>query len=143
MSIPEEKRFWLIKFAPFRTALVEIVKRGHFTLRGVRSPAARNNLSKMRLGDKVLYYHSQEELVVVGVMEVAREAYPDPTCTDSQWLTCDFVPMKTLEHPVPLRAIKADQRLQTLAVVRQPRLSVMPVTEEQFQIIAGGIKGGI
>lgn len=143
MSIPEEKRFWLIKFAPFRTPWAEIVKRGSFTLRGVRSPAARSNLFKMRLGDTVLYYHSQEELAVVGVLEVAREAYPDPTCADAQWLTCDFVPMKTLEHPVSLVAIKADQRLLTLAVVRQPRLSVMPVTEEQFQIIAGGVKGGI
>ncbi len=70
--------FWLVKFAPFRTSWTEIVKRGTFTLRGVRSPAARKHLSKMRLGDAVLYYHSQQELAVVGVMEVTREAFPTP-----------------------------------------------------------------
>lgn len=137
MSISEEKRFWLIKFAPFRTPWAEIVKRGSFTLRGVRSPAARSNLFKMRLGDKVLYYHSQEELAVVGVLEVAREAYPDPTCSNAEWLTCDFAPIKTLATPVSLEAVRADSRLMSLALVRQPRLAVMPITEEQFQIISG------
>jgi predicted RNA-binding protein with PUA-like domain len=67
---------WLVKFAPFRTSWAEIVKRGTFTLRGVRSPAARKHLSKMRLGDAVLFYHSQKELAVVGLMEVSKEAYP-------------------------------------------------------------------
>jgi len=126
---------WLIKFAPFRTGWVEIVRRGAFTLRGVRSNAARKHLAAMRIGDRVLFYHSQQELAVVGVLEVTREAYPDPTSADPQWLTCDFAPMKTLAHPVSLEAIKADPRLATLALVRQPRLAVMPVTEDQFQLI--------
>ena len=90
------KNFWLVKFAPFRTSWAQIVLRGGFTLRGVRSSAARTHLSAMRLGDEVLYYHSQQELAVVGAMRVTREAYPDPTSADSQWLTCDFIPMKTL-----------------------------------------------
>lgn len=131
------KNFWLVKFAPFRTSWPEIVLRGGFTLRGVRSPAARTHLSAMRLGDEVLYYHSQQELAVVGVMRVCREAYPDPTSADPQWLTCDFVPMKTLEHPVSLKMIKAQPSLTSLPLVRQPRLAVMPVTEAQFRIVVG------
>jgi predicted RNA-binding protein with PUA-like domain len=130
-------RYWLVKFAPFRTPWSEIVQRGKFTLRGVRSPAARKHLSAMRRGDRVLYYHSQQELAVVGIMEVTREAYPDPTCANQQWLTCDFVPIKTLACPVSLEAVKADSRLMSLALIRQPRLAVMPITEEQFQIISG------
>lgn len=131
------KNFWLVKFAPFRTPWGEIVRRGNFTLRGVRSPAARKHLSAMRRGDRVLYYHSQQELAVVGIMVVTREAYPDPTCAKQQWLTCDFVPIKTLTSPVSLEAVKADSRLMSLALVRQPRLAVMPITEDQFQIISG------
>jgi predicted RNA-binding protein with PUA-like domain len=129
------RRYWLVKFAPFRTSWAEIVRRGTFTLRGVRSPLARKHLSEMRLGDAVLLYHSQQELAVVGLMEVTREGYPDPTSADPQWLTCDFAPVKTLEHPVVLDAIKADPLLAQLALVRQPRLAVMPVAEDQFQII--------
>jgi predicted RNA-binding protein with PUA-like domain len=128
-------RHWLVTFAPFRTSWAEIVRRGTFTLRGVRSPAARKYLSEMQRGDTVLFYHSQKELAVVGIMEVRREAYPDPTSADPQWPTCDFAPVKTLEHPVPLGTIKADPRLAMLALVRQPRLAVMPVAEDQFQII--------
>jgi predicted RNA-binding protein with PUA-like domain len=134
---PLNRGHWLVKFAPFRTSWQEIVRRGTFTLRGVRSHAARKQLAGMRLGDAVLFYHSQQELAVVGVMEVTREAYPDPTSADLRWLTCDFAPVKTLPHPVPLEAIKADSRLSALPLVRQPRLAVMPLTAEQFQIIVG------
>jgi predicted RNA-binding protein with PUA-like domain len=128
---------WLVKFAPFRTPWTEIVRRGTFTLRGVRSPAARKHLSAMRLGDTVLFYHSQKELAVVGVMAVTREAYADPTSADPQWLTCDFAPLKTLARPVTLDAIKSDSRLAQIALVRQPRLAVMPVTEAEYKIIVG------
>ncbi len=127
---------WLIKFAPFRTSWTEIVQRGQFTLRGVRSPVARKHLAAMRLGDGVLYYHSQKELAVVGVMQVSREAYPDPTSANPQWLTCDFTPLQTLPRPVTLAELRADSRLATLAILSQPRLAVMPVAPEQFQIIA-------
>jgi predicted RNA-binding protein with PUA-like domain len=140
-SAKTSQRKWLVKFAPFRTSWKEIVKRGTFTLRGVRSPVARKHLSEMRLGDAVFFYHSQKELAIVGVMEVTREAYPDPTSADPQWLTCDFAPVKTLAHPVTLDAIKADSRLATIALVRQPRLAVMPVTREQFDIIVSDSAG--
>lgn len=131
----KDNKIWLVKFAPFRTSWVEVVKRGVFTLRGVRSLAARKHIAQMRLGDTALFYHSQQELAIVGVMEVTREAYPDPMSADPQWLTCDFAPSKTLAHPVSLAAIKADSRFANLGLVRQPRLAVMPVTEEQFHII--------
>jgi predicted RNA-binding protein with PUA-like domain len=132
---PAPRGYWLVKFAPFRTSWAEIVRHGSFTLRGVRSPAARKYLAMMHLGDQVLFYHSQRELAVVGVMTVTREAYPDPTSADPQWLTCDFAPIKTLALPVSLDTIKADSRLAALALVRQPRLAVMPVTETGFRII--------
>jgi predicted RNA-binding protein with PUA-like domain len=86
------------------------VRHGSFTLRGVRSPAACKYLSMMRRAIKILFYHSQRELAVVGVMTVTREVYPDPTGADPQWLTCDFAPMKTLARPVSLDTIKADSR---------------------------------
>jgi len=129
-------RCWLVKFAPFRTSWTEIVQRGTFTLRGVRSPAARKHLADMRVGDTVLFYHSQQELAVVGVMEVSRDAYPDPTSHDPRWLTCDFIPVRTLARPVTLKEIKAEARLSTLALVRQPRLAVMPLSAREFQILA-------
>ena len=132
---PAPRGYWLVKFAPFRTSWAEIVRQGSFTLRGVRSPTARNHLSAMRAGNEVLFYHSQQELAVVGVMTVTREAYPDPTSADPQWLTCDFAPVKTLVRPVTLDDIKADTRLAKMALVRKPRLAVMPVTTEQFQIV--------
>jgi predicted RNA-binding protein with PUA-like domain len=128
-------RHWLIKFAPFRTSWEEIVARGIFTPRGIRSPEARKHLSAMRLGDPVLFYQSQQNQSVVGILEVVREAYPDPTSADSQWMTCDFVPLRTLPSPVSLEAIKANPSLWSLPLVRRPRLSVMPLTMSESEII--------
>ena len=138
---PAPRGYWLVKFAPFRTSWPEIVRHGSFTPRGIRNPAARKHLSEMRAGDEVLFYHSQQELAVVGVMIVTREAYPDPTSADPQWLTCDFAPVKTLAHPVSLETIKADSRLAGIALVRQPRLAVMPVTAAEFEILVADIAG--
>lgn len=132
----KKKQYWLVKFAPFRTPWNEIVRRGMFRLRGIRNPQARNNLKEMRSGDQVLYYHSQKERQVVGVMKVVKEAYPDPTTADTKWLTCDFSPIRTLPKPVSLAEIKSDERLENTGLVRQPRLSVMPLTAEEFNIIA-------
>ena len=128
-------RHWLVKFAPFRTSWAEIVRRGTFTLRGVRSSAARTNLAAMRLGDRVLFYHSQQELAVMGALEVTREAYPDPTSSDPQWLTCDFRPAESLAVPVSLAEIKADSQLANIALIRQPRLAVMSLVSEEWERI--------
>ena len=132
---PANQKRWLVKFAPFRTPWAEIVRRGTFSLRGVRNRVARKYLKEMRLGDQILHYHSQQELAVVGIMEVTREAYPDPTSTDPQWLTCDFKPTQTLVNPVTLGQIKSEPSLATLSLIRQPRLAVMPITEHEFRII--------
>ena len=126
-------RHWLIKFAPFRTSWAEIVARGTFTPRGIRSLEARKHLSAMRLEDFVLFYQSQQDKSVVGLLEVAREAYPDPTSTDPQWLTCDFRPIRTLSHPVPLASLRQNPSLANLPLLRQPRLSVMPLSHEEFE----------
>jgi len=128
-------RYWLVKFAPFRSSWEDIVRSGSFTLRGVRSPEARKHLTAMRIGDIVLFYHSQQELAIVGIMEVTREAYPDPTSADPNWLTCDFIPKKTLTRPVQLAEIKAQPSLCNLPLVRQPRLAVMPITALEYQAI--------
>lgn len=123
---------WLVKFAPFRTPWAEIVRRGTFALRGVRSTTACKNLSRMRLGDFVLYYHSQQERSVVGVMEVTRVAHPDPTSADPRWLTCDFAPVQSLPVAVPLARIKREPALATFPVLRQPRVAVLPLTVFEF-----------
>lgn len=136
-----KKNFWLVKFAPFRTAWPEIVRRGTFTPRGIRSPEARNNLKVMRKGDQVLFYQSQRNQAVVGLLEVSRTAYPDPTSTDPQWLTCDFCPVRTLPRPVSLAEIKADPSLADIPLIRQPRLAVMPLTSMQFKQILGHSEG--
>ncbi len=128
-------RHWLIKFAPFRTSWTEIVRAGTFTLRSVRSPEACKHLEAMRVGDRVLFYHSQEGRAVMGEMEVTRSAYADPTSVGSEWLTCDFVPVQTFTKPIPLTALKADTRLINLPLVRQPRLAVMPIPQEAYAII--------
>ena len=85
----------------------------------------------MRIGDRVFFYYSQQELAILGIME----AYPDPTSSDPRWLTCDFRPMLTLPKPVTLSASKAEPTLAELSLIRQPRLAVMPVTEDEYAVI--------
>ncbi len=128
-------RRWLIKFAPFRNSWSEIVARGTFTPRGIRSAQARKHLAEMRRGDSVLFYQSQQQQAIVGEMEVIREAYPDPTSADPQWITCDFVPIKSLSSPVTLQEIRRQPTLSALALLKQPRLSVMPLSELENQTI--------
>ena len=128
-------RYWLIKFAPFRTSWADIVRTGTFTLRGVRSREACKHLAAMRVGDAVLFYQSQQERVVVGVMEVTRKAYPDPTSSDPQWMTCDFTPVRPLSRAVRLVEIKGLPAFSRLGLVRQPRLAVMPVTKQEYDAL--------
>jgi predicted RNA-binding protein with PUA-like domain len=125
-------KYWLVKFSPKRTPWAEIVKTGFFTIRGVRSPEARNNLKTMKKGDLVLFYHSQYELQVMGVLEVTKPAFQDPTTTDPRWVSVTFKPVKPLPKPVTLAQIKSDPALAALPLIRQPRLAVMPLTKTQF-----------
>jgi predicted RNA-binding protein with PUA-like domain len=128
-------RHWIVKFAPFRTSWKQIVRNGNFTLRGIRSHQARRNLSRMSIGDLVLFYQSQQEQAIVGVMAVVRMAYPDPTSNDPQWLTCDFKPMKTLRRNVPLSLLRENSSLADIALLRQPRLAVSPIPTRAFHEI--------
>ena len=100
---------------------------------GVRNYQARNNLREMKKGDLVLYYHSVSDKAVVGVARVVKEAYQDPTTDDERWSVVDVEAVKPLAEPVTLAAVTADAALQEMALVKQSRLSVMPVTAPQFK----------
>ncbi len=128
-------RYWLVKSEPFEYSFQDLEKDGRATWEGVRNYAARNNLRDMQKGDLVLYYHSRKGLEVVGIARVVRTAYPDPTAEKGDWSVVDLEPVKPLEKAVSLKAIKDTPALQDMALVRQSRLSVMPVEEEAFRKI--------
>jgi predicted RNA-binding protein with PUA-like domain len=124
--------YWLAKSEPGTYAWATLVRDGKTAWTGVRNFAARNNLRAMTVGDLVFFYHSGEEKSVVGVARVARAAYPDPTADEGDWSAVDLTPVKSLGRPVTLAAIKADKILREMKLVKQPRLSVIPVTSGQF-----------
>jgi predicted RNA-binding protein with PUA-like domain len=127
--------YWLIKSEPFKYSWEQFLKDKQTFWDGVRNYAARNNLRAMKKGDLALWYHSNEGLEIVGIAKVVKEAYPDPTIDDPTWSAVDFAPHKTLKQAVSLATIKADKRLQQMALVRLGRLSVQPVTAEEYAIV--------
>ena len=129
------RQHWLVKQEPTAYSWDDFVRDGGTRWDGVRNFQARNNLKAMRAGDRVLYYHSVEGQAVVGIAEVAREAYPDPTAKEGAWVAVDLVPVKPLRTPVTLEAIKATPSLRDIALVRQGRLSVMPLGKDAFDTI--------
>ncbi len=118
---------WLVKQEPTAYSWDQFVSDGRTAWTGVRNFQARNNLSAMRKGDPVLYYHSVEGKEVVGIAKVAKEAYPDPTATSGNWVCVDLVPDKPFSKPVTLEQIKEDAKLAGIPLVKQSRLSVMPL----------------
>lgn len=128
-------QYWLVKQEPEAYAWAALVKDSRTAWTGVRSFQARNNLRAMKKDDLVLYYHSVSDKQVVGIARVVREAYPDPTAKEGDWSCVELAPLKALEAPVSLEAIKADPALADMPLVRQGRLSVQPVTKAQFQRI--------
>jgi predicted RNA-binding protein with PUA-like domain len=126
---------WLAKTEPSTYAWGDLVRDGRTRWDGVRNFAARNHLAGMREGDLVLVYHSGDERAVVGVARVAREAYPDPTAREGSWLAVDLEPVKALAKPVALAEVKADASLRGIPLVRQSRLSVMPLPPQAFERI--------
>lgn len=108
---------------------------------GVRNPTARNNLRKMAKDDLVLYYHTGDEKQVVGIAKVVKAAYPDPSADEGDWLAVDLGPVKPLVKPVTLAQLKADKKLVGLSLIKQSRLSVMPVTAAEFQHIVTKLGG--
>ena len=131
------KNFWLVKQEPSSYSWSDFIAEGTTSWTGVRNYAARNNLRKMCKGDEVLFYHSGEDKAVVGIAKVMRTAYPDPTAKEGDWSTVDLVPFKRLPRAVTLRQIKGNSRLKGIPLVRQSRLSVMPLAEAAFREIVG------
>ena len=126
------KNFWLVKQEPSSYSWSDFVADGETSWTGVRNFAARNNLRKMRHGDEVLFYHSGDERSVIGIAKVTRTAYPDPTAKEGDWSTVGLAALKPLARPVTLREIRGNSRLKGILLVRQSRLSVMPLAEPEF-----------
>ena len=136
------KRFWLVKQEPSSYSWSDFAAEGKTSWTGVRNYAARNNLRRMRKGDEVLFYHSGDEKTVVGLAKVTRTAYPDPTAAgEEDWSAVDLAPIRPLRRPVTLRQIKDQPRLKKIQLVRQSRLSVMPLGAVAFRAIVrmGGL----
>lgn len=129
------RRHWLVKSEPGTYSWERFVREGGTVWDGVRNAQARNHLAEMGKGDPVLFYHSGADKAVVGVAKVARAAYPEPGAGDPRWLAVDLVPVRALTRPVPLAAIKAERPLAGIALVRQSRLSVMPLEPDHFDRI--------
>jgi predicted RNA-binding protein with PUA-like domain len=132
---------WLIKSEPGAWSWQQQVEAGATHWDGVRNRQAVNNLKAMRAGDRALFYHSGEAREIVGIVEVVREYYPDPSDESGRFGMIDVRTVRALENPVTLASIKSDPRLQHLALVRQSRLSVMPIDDDAWAIICG--MGGV
>jgi predicted RNA-binding protein with PUA-like domain len=127
--------YWLVKSEPSVYSWDQLEKEKETVWTGVRNYAARINLRAMKKGDQVLYYHSNEGLDIVGIAKVVKEAYPDPTAEGDTWSAVDIKAFKKLRQPVSRDEIKADKRLANMALVRLGRLSVQPVTDEEWDIV--------
>ena len=127
--------YWLAKSEPSKYSWDDFERDGSTYWDGVRNYQARNNLAAMAKGDRVLFYHSNEGKEVVGIACVTRTAYPDPTTDDDGWLVVDLEPFKKLPQSVSLAAIKDNPTLSEVALIRQSRLSVLPLTDTEFKEI--------
>ena len=130
--------FWLIKSEPFKWSWDQQVAAGaagtHWD--GVRNHLAKLNLMKMRLGEQAFFYHSNEGKEIVGIAEVIREAYPDPAAELGEpWVLVDFKAVRPLDRPVSLAQVKADERLAQMSLVTSMRLSVQPVTDDEWAVV--------
>lgn len=127
--------YWLVK-SPFRTrSWQDVLVKGIFKLYGIRNHQAKNNISKMKTGDKAFFYHGPSGKQIYGIMKVNKPAYPDPTTDDANWLAIDFEPVKTFEIPVKLEQIRSFPELQNIVLLKQPRVMVSPLTKDAFQKI--------
>ena len=141
MKTKTKARYWMVKQEPETYSWTDFVSDGKTDWTGVRNYQARNNLREMKTGERVLFYHSGKEKAVVGLAEVVKAAYPDPTADDVQWVAVDLKPIKALKNPVPLAAIRYDKRLSQLPLIRQSQLSVMSLTKDEFDIIVAAGDG--
>jgi predicted RNA-binding protein with PUA-like domain len=128
-------KFWMVKQEPEKYSFYDLMAEGRTDWTGVRNFQARNNLREMRIGDKVLVYHSVSEKAVVGAAEVSREAFPDETVENGDWIAVEIKPLEKFEKAVSLDEIKHSEKLKDIALIRQSRLSVMPLSEVEYQTI--------
>ena len=129
------RSYWLMKSEPVKYSWDRFVSDGPTTWDGVRNAQARNHLQAMRVGDLALYYHSNDGREVVGVARVTKASYPDPTSDDPRWVVVDLAPVQAMAEPVTLARIKADAALREIPLVKQSRLSVMPLERGAFDRI--------
>lgn len=127
--------YWLVKSEPFKYSWEKFLKDGKTFWDGVRNYGARNNLRAMKTGDHVFFYHSNEGLAIVGIAQVVKEAYQDPTTTDTNWVVVDLKPLKTLKRPITLAEIKAEPFLKNMDLVRLSRQSVGAVRKPEYDKI--------
>jgi predicted RNA-binding protein with PUA-like domain len=127
--------YWLVKQEPATYSWDNLVRDGSTDWTGVRNFQARKHLASMKRDDQVLFYHSGKEKAVVGIATVTKPPYEDPTAREGNWIAVDIRPFRPLKKPVTLSAIRLEKALGEMALVRQSRLSVMPVTEDQFKKI--------
>jgi predicted RNA-binding protein with PUA-like domain len=127
--------YWLVKSEPDAFSWDQQVANGVEAWTGVRNHAAKNNLKAMRTGDQAFFYHSNIGKQIVGTVVVVREAYPDPTATAGEWVAVDMKVLRPLKRPVTLAEIKADPELAEIPLVRQSRLSVMPISQPHWNRI--------
>lgn len=133
---------WLVKSEPIKYSFQNLMRDKKTVWDGVRNYQARNHLRAMKVGDAVLFYHSNEDKAVIGVAEVVKEFYPDPTASDGDWSVVELKSVEPLATPVTLATIKATPELKDIALIKQSRLSVMPVNKNDFKKITklGGLK---
>jgi predicted RNA-binding protein with PUA-like domain len=129
------KSYWLMKSEPDEYGWDDLAKAGEGIWDGVKNAQASNNMKAMKKGDRVFFYHSRQGLEIVGIMKVVQEAFPDPKDDSGRWVAVKVAPVRKLAKPVTLKAIKANDRLSDMAIVRQSRLSVAPVSEAEWKEI--------
>jgi predicted RNA-binding protein with PUA-like domain len=134
-------RYWLVKQEPESYSWADFVNDGKTDWTGVRNFQARNNLREMKLGDRVLFYHSGKDKAVVGIAEVIKAAYADPTADDGQWVAVDLKPVKPFKTAVPLASIRYHNELSNLPLIRQSQLSVMSLAKAAFDVIVSMSNG--
>ncbi len=131
-------QYWLVKSEPEVYSWEQFVKDKRTFWDGVRNYQARNNMQAMEKADQVIFYHSSDVKAAVGIAEVVKTAYPDPTTDEPAWVVVDLKPVRPLKKPVTLAEIKAMPDMNNVALVRQARLSVLPLTQQEFEMIVKG-----
>ena len=129
------KQYWLVKSEPESYSWSDLVKEGKTAWTGIRNFQARNNLRAMKKGDLVFFYHSVSDKQIVGIAKVVTEAYPDKTAKEGDWAAVDLAADKPLKRPISLDQIKSDPMLKNMALVRNSRISVSPVSDQEWEQI--------